>query len=164
MNKKLLSFLFLICIFLFCTVLNCQAFISDKSDLQNSVDKLNQLANFDCISLINKNELIGYRLNSFEMLTSEYQRNVIAARDNIVQGLNKIDIIENSTDFSDSEKEMQVRQIYNNADYILSDLNSKTINYIMSLSNSMPTITYQRYQKKFQEYYNNLNLTNNELK
>ncbi len=163
MIKKLVAVLSFIIMFLVCTTINAQAFTTDKYDIQETVNKLNELVNFDCISLINRNELIGYRLSNFEMYTGEYKRNIIAARDNIIQGLNKVDLIENSTDFSDSEKEMQLRQIYNNTDYAISDVNSKTISYLMSLSKCMPTLTYQRFLHKFQDYYNDLNITDSKL-
>ncbi len=163
MKNKFLVFLSVILIFVFGISLNAKAVVTNKYDMQNSVEKLNQLADFDFISLINKSELIGYRLNNFEMLSGEYKRTVIATKDNIVQNINKIDIIENSTDFSDSEKEMQSKQIYNSTDFLLADLNTKTITYLMSLARFMPSITYQRYMKKFQDYYNELNITDNDL-
>ena len=149
--------------FLICSALNVNAAITSKYDLQNTVNKLDNLANFDCLSLINRNELIGNRLNGFIMRTSEYQRMVITTKDSIIEGLSRIDFIENSGDYSDSEKAMQLREVYNNANYALSDLNSKTINYIMSMANYMPSLTYQKYIVKFQNYYNSLNLTDNDL-
>ena len=159
MKRKLVVILSFVFMFFLFASLNVQALITNKYDLQNSADKLEQLCSYDYLSFVNKSELVGYRLSNFEMITSEYQRNIVSARDSIIKDLNRIDIVENSSDFSDSEKQMQLRQIYNNSDYILSDVNSKTISYLISLSKCLPTITYQKYKTKFQDFYNELNIS-----
>lgn len=163
MKKKLLSVLSFILMFLFASLLSAQAIVTSQNDMKVTVDKLNNLARTDFISFVNKNELVGYRLNSYQMATESYRRNVYDAIERFNTGIDKIDLVNNSTDFSDTEKEMQINQILHEGDMTISDLNSKTISYLISLKGFMPSVTYQRYLKKFQTYYNSLNLINNKL-
>ena len=102
MKRKIFNIIFCVFMFIFGSYMSAMAVVSSQYDIQQAVNKLNELSSYNCISLINKNELIGYKLDNFNMLTDEYQKSVIAARDSIVQGLNKIELIQNSTDFSDS--------------------------------------------------------------
>ena len=81
----------------------------------------------------------------------EYQRSAQFHADNLNSLSGKIDVVKNSIDFSDTEKEMQAKQIFQEADAALSDLNSTTI-------------TYQRYVKRFLNYYNDLHLTDVDLR
>ena len=67
--------------------------------------------------------------------------------------------VNNSTDYSNTEKTMQTSKLYQDANTALNDLDIKTMNYLIEIRNYMPTMTYQRYLKKFQEYYNDLGLS-----
>ncbi len=162
--KKILSLLFTLSLLFFSTVTVANAKIDSQRDLKIAADKVNKLADYNLGSLVYKSELIGYRLENFNMRSMEYQRSAQFHADNLNSLSRKIDVVRNSIDFSDTEKEMQAKQIFQEADAALSDLNSKTISYLIGLRDLMPTITYQRYVKRFLDYYNDLNLTDVDLR
>ena len=147
----------------FSSISSAQAIIYSEYDIEVAIEKMNQLASENLLDFVNKNELIGYRYDNVNMSTIQYQTNVKAAADALVNMRNRIDIVRNSADFSDSEKNMQISQIYQQADASLSDISSKTVWYLIELRRSMPTITYQRYVTKFQDYYNDLNINNSPI-
>lgn len=128
-------------------------------EVEDSIYKLEKLAQDDFFSMINKSELIGVRYDSFNMQTMQYQTEVANIAGIFKEKLNKIEIIQNSTDYSDTEKEMQLNNIYQEINSLLNSIDTKTINYINNLGTFMPTITYQRYCRDFTEYYNNLEIT-----
>ena len=158
--KKILSLLSILCIVFFSAISSVEAVVYSEYDIDVAIQKMNELASQDLLSFVNRNELIGFRLENVNMATMQYQTTVKATADSLVNMRNRIDIVKNSADFSDSEKNMQINQIYQEADASISNTTSKTVMYLIELRNSMPTITYQRYVKKFQEYYNQLNLGN----
>ncbi len=160
MKNKFFAILSFVLILLFSTVCDAQAFTSSKSDIELSIQKLDQLAKFDYTSLLHKNELIGYRLDNYNLDTNQYRRDVESARDNLINNLNKIDIINTSVDFSDTEKQIQLNQVYQNVDTTLSNINSRTLMYLTNTKRYMPTITAQQYISKFQKYYDSLNISN----
>lgn len=157
--KKFLSLLSVICMLFFLTVCDAQALIRSEGDLNYAASKLYEISEYDFLGLINKNELIGYRLDGFNMSTMQYQSYAKSTADGFLNIIGRLETINNSSDFSDSEKEMQINQLYQEAETSLSDVNSKTIWYLIDLRRTMPTITYQQYLKKFQDYYNSLALT-----
>ncbi|MBQ4078657.1 hypothetical protein IJD15_05700 [bacterium] len=158
--KKILSLFSVLCILFFSAISSAEAVIYSEYDIDVAIQKMNELASQDLLGFINRNELVGYRLDNVNMATMQYQMNVKATADALVNMRNRVDIIRNSADFSDSEKNMQLNQVYQEADASISNTTSKTVMYLNELRRSMPTITYQRYVKKFQEYYNQLNLGN----
>ena len=158
--KKILNLLSILCIVFFSAISSVEAVVYSEYDIDVAIQKMNELASRDLLSFVNRNELIGFRLENVNMATMQYQTTVKATADSLVNMRNRIDIVKNSADFSDSEKNMQINQIYQEADASISNTTSKTVMYLIELRNSMPTITYQRYVKKFQEYYNQLNLGN----
>lgn len=162
--KKILGLLFTLILLFFSTAIDANAQIKSKNDLQNVAKKVCDLSDYNLISLVYKNELIGYRLENFNMRSMEYQRIAQFHADNLKSLKARYDVVQNSIDFSDTEKEMQSKQIFQEADASLSDLNSKTISYLIGLRDLMPTITYQRYVKRFLNYYNDLNLTDVDLR
>ena len=93
------------------------------------------------------------------MQTMQYQTDIANTAGIFKEKLNKIEIIQNSTDYSDTEKQMQLNNIYQEINSLLNSVDTKTINYINNLGTFMPSITYQRYYKSFIEYYNELGIT-----
>ncbi len=162
MKSKVLKVLFLLFAFLSCH-LTASAVISSESDMMRKINQLKTISQYDYISLVNKNELIGYRLDSFNMASSQYKNSTKLVIDNFNSILFQIDTVRNSSDFSDSDKQIQINKLYQDADSALYNLDSQTINYLFSLRDFMPPITYQRYVKKFQSFYNEFQLTNNEI-
>ncbi len=162
--KKLLGILSIVCLLFFCAISDASAAITNKYQIRMVADKVKGLSQYDVLSFINKNELIGYRLDTFSLQTMEYQRTAQYHAQNMYSIITQIEVIENSVDLSDTDKELKSRQLCQNVDAALSDLNSKTISYLVGLRDMMPTITYQRYLKRFLDYYNALDLTEIDLK
>ncbi len=162
--RKLLGILSIVCVLFFSVITDANAAMTDKYQVRAAADKVSGLAQYDVLSFVNRNELIGYMLDSFNLRAMEYQRIAQYHAENMYGIATKIEVIENSADFSDTDKELQCRQLCQNADAALSDLNSKTISYLIGLRDMMPTITYQRYVKRFLDYYNDLDLTEVDLK
>lgn len=162
--KKLLGLLTLVCLLFFSAITDANAAINNKYELRAAADKVSEIARYDVLSFVNKNELIGYMLDNFNLRAMDYQRIAQYHAENMYGYITQIEIIENSVDFSDTEKEMKCRQFYQYADTSLADLNSKTISYLVGLRDMMPTITYQRYVKRFLDYYNDLNLTETDIR
>lgn len=162
MKNKFLGVISLVCLLVFAAVNAANAFIFSQDDVYSAIEKMRDLSHKDMVSMINKSELIGYRYDNFRMVTMQYQRNVAAAADSLQNIANRISLVENSSDYSNTEKDMQAQQLYQEADATISKIHTDTVNYLMSL-NQMPSITYQRFLKKFQEYYNSLNLVESQI-
>ena len=161
--KKLLSNIILtIALFMF-IALNSFAAITSSIEIDEKIDQLNKIVDLNIYSFINKTDLIGERALDFEVNTTQYKKDTILAIESLKDLLNQIDLIKSSNDISSEEKNIQISRLYQEADKILYNIDSKTIQYIYMLHHSMPTITYQRFSKKFREFYNNLSLTNNKL-
>lgn len=156
--KKILKNLFfcLIALLVFVTVSNAD--ISSNADIYRNTAKLKELCDIDIATFVNKSELIGMRADSFNMQTEQYKKFIYNAQIQLQNKIQRLQVIENSIDYSDSEKNMQKSQVYQDVSVILSDLNTYTYNYINQLEYIMPTITYQRFSKKFLEYYKSLEL------
>lgn len=163
MKKKLLLIFTLILTAIFGCCLQSKAYIGSEQDIQNKIVQVRELSQFNFLSLINKNELVGYRLDDFRMSSQFYANSIVVVADNLNNILNQIELIKNSSDLTDTEKNMRIRQLYQDADAALYDVDTKTINYLIDIRRPMPTITYDKYIKKFQQYYNGLNLTNSSL-
>ncbi|HIS88195.1 TPA: hypothetical protein IAA87_02050, partial [Candidatus Avigastranaerophilus faecigallinarum] len=72
MKNKFLKIFFLI-FSLFAFVLNASAIVSSEADINRKIVQLKKLSQYDYNSIVNKNELIGYRLNNFNMATAQYK-------------------------------------------------------------------------------------------
>ncbi len=162
MKNKFLKIFFLI-FSLFAFVLNASAIVSSEADINRKIVQLKKLSQYDYNSIVNKNELIGYRLNNFNMATAQYKNSANLVVDNFNNIIFQINTIKNSSDFSDSDKAIQINKLYQDADAALYNFDSQTLNYLFSLRSIMPSISYQRYTKKFQEFYNGIGLTDNKL-
>ena len=162
MRNKFLGLIALVCLVFFSVVNVANALIYSQQDVYYSISKLRKLATEDMISMINKTEIIGYRYDNFKIVTMQYQRNVAAAADNLQNIASRIELIENSTDYSDTEKDMQVQKLYQEADATISKVHTVTIDYVIGL-NQLPSITYQKFVKKFQAFYNDLGLTDSDI-
>lgn len=160
MKSKFIKFLLLAALF-FTSLLPANALILNDYDLNQGIAKLQRLFDHDYMTMINKSELIGYRLGNYNMLTSQYKNNAFLAIEECKKNLKQIQLVRNSSEYSDTEKQMQINILYQDCDRILYDIDNKTSTYLYSCRQNMPTITYQRYVKRFLEYYNSLHLTNN---
>ncbi len=163
MFNKIFTFLLAV-VFSLCTfALTANAQISSINDMIYKKNQLQQIYNTDFLSFINKNEMIGYRLNSFNMDTQFYKNNVKGVIEKIDNSVRQIQLIQNSADISDTEKSMQIGQIYQDIDISLYDLDAKTITFISNCRHSMPTITFQRFSKKFENFYNSFRISTTQV-
>ena len=163
MKKMFLKIMLILalCITFICNSAN--ALVRSESDIQYKIKQIQTLCDQDYFNFINKSELIGYRLSNFEMYTQQYKNSANATIQKLNSILMQISLVRNSADFSDSEKTMQINKLYQDAETILIDLNNTTVNYIFSIRLGMPSISYQRYTKKFIDYYNSFHFTDAQL-
>ncbi len=161
--KKILASLALTAALIVTFAANAFAAVKSVSDINSKMDSLNQLGSYDFHRFINKSDLIGERLQNYNMLTAQYQNNAIVAEETMRGIINQINVLSGSSDISDMEKTMQITKLLQEADTALYDIDSKTIQYLYSVRPLMPTLTYQKYSKKFKEYYNELKLTNSKI-
>lgn len=139
------------------------ATINSVSDINSKIRKLNKIVNYDYINMITKSELIGDRLQEFNMSTSQYKNEVKLVSKSLKNITNQIKLIEDVKDIPDSEKLIQTSKLYQDAETLLYTVDSKTTQYIFSVRSFMPTITYQRYSKKFLNFYNSLDISDSNL-
>lgn len=159
MKKILTKILFVItlCFIFICNSAN--ALIMSESDIQMKINQIYRLENQDFSDFYNKSDLIGYRLNSFNMYVTQYKNAANYAAVRLKNVIDQINMVRNSADFSDQDKSAQISRLYQDANTILVDLNNTTINHLYSAKTVMPTLTGQKYRKKFLEFYNSLHLT-----
>lgn len=163
MKKKFLGILSLIFMLMFSAVLDASAVIRNENDINVSVRKLRELSSKDMMQMVHKSELVGFRYDAFVMATTKYQRSAGTAASNLQKISNSIELVKNSTDFSDTEKDMQINKLLQEADSEISKVQTDSMSYLTDLQEQIPTITYQQFVKKFLEYYNGLNLAGSRI-
>lgn len=163
MKRKFFSCLFAIVLALFTFSQNVNAQINSEADIYQKIGQLNILIQQDFVEFVNKSDLVGYRLESFKMSSSNYKNVARMTVEKLGKMLEQINSINQSSEFSDSDKAMQIAKIYQDATTDLYNMDTQTINYMISLNQFMPTITYSRFVKKYQDFYNDLDITNTDL-
>ena len=163
MKRKLFSCLFALILALFTFVPNVQASVRSEADIYQKINQLNTIIDKDFIEFINKSDLVGYRLDAFRMASSNYKNVARMTVDKLKKMLEQINNLNMSSEFSESDKAMQISRIYQEATTDLYNLDSQTVNFMIGLNQVMPTITYSRFVKKYQAFYNDLNITNTDL-
>ena len=162
--KKLLGIITFTFLAIFSLTINSAfALVFNQDDALETIDKLDTIASTDLFSMVNKSELIGIRYENYKMLTNQYQSEVLGTANLLRDKLNKINIILNSADYSDTEKQMQSNALYQEINLALNTIDTRTMNYIFALRDYMPTITYQRYNKKFSDFYNSFGITDTKV-
>ena len=163
MKTKLAKILILVAIFITSLFIPANAIVTSEYDIQRRIQQVQQLATFDYNQFVNKADLIGYRRNNFSMLISQYTTTASMTAEQLRTIVTQIQMTKKSSDFSDSDKMINVNNSYLDADKILYNLDNQTINFLYSCKNTMPTVTYQKFVKRFLDYYNSLQITNNSL-
>ena len=160
MIKKIICILFFLIL-----ILPLSAFGLVRSDEEAAVkiNQLESLVNYDFFDLFNKSELIGMNLTNYNISTSQYKQSAMSTIELIRSSISQVQMVRNSIDLTDEDKLLQINKLYQDIDAALYSLDSQTLNYMYSLRMIMPTITYQRFVKSFQTYYNSLDLTNNKM-
>ena len=164
MKIKLFGFIFALFLAMFSFVQSASALIYSEADIYQKMDKLKVIMNTDYISFINKADLVGYRLSSFDMQTMNYKNQARMNIENLNNILSQIKDIRYSMELSETDKNMQISKLHQQAANLLFGMDNMTMNYLLSLNTIMPTITYDRFVNRFQEFYNELNLTNADVK
>ncbi len=160
MLKRIFCF---ICFIILAFPLAAQAIIENDSDAVEKMDKIQSLVDYDFFKLFNKTELIGTSLTTYNVSTSQYKQAALSTIEVIRSSLSQTEMVRSAVDLTDEDKSLQINKVYQDIDAALYALDSQTLNYIYALRTIMPTITYPRFVKKFEAYYNSLQLTNNQI-
>ena len=163
MKRKFFSCLFSLILALFTFAPNVNATIRSEYEIHDKIGQLNVIIQKDFLEFVNKSDLVGYRLDAFRMSSSNYKNVARMIVDKLNKMLEQINNINMSSEFSDSDKAMQISRIYQEATTDLYNMDSQTVNFMIGLNQVMPTITYSRFVKKYQTFYNDLNITNTDL-
>lgn len=137
--------------------------INSEYDAKAKLTKINQLIDKNFADFVNKSDMIGEKAINFQMATIQYKQTTKVSAEAIKSQINEIQIIKNSADYSDSDKDSMIKKLYIDIETNVYNIDSQSLNYLISLRRVMPSITYQKYVKNFKEYYNSLGLTGNAL-
>ena len=159
MINKLFSVLFLAIFLVISAFAPALAQIQSESEIYYKQNQLQTILDTDFMSFVHKNELIGYRLDSYNIDVQYYKNVVYGVVEKFKNSITQIQIIRTSQDLSDTDKEIQISKIYQDLDVTLYDLDSKTITFVSNCKRNMPTITFQRFAKSFENFYNAFQLT-----
>ena len=163
MKNKFLSLVFVIILGLFTIIMPAMAQIQSEFDITNKRNQIQTILDTDFMSFVNKNELIGYKLNAYNMESQYYKNYLYTVLEKFNNQLNQINIIRSSQDLSDTDKTMKINEIFQDIDVTLYDVDAKTITYLSNCKRSMPSITYQKFTKTFEKFYNAFQLTNTQV-
>ena len=139
------------------------AVITSQSEITYKKNQLRALYSKDLMSFVNKSDLIGYRLSNFTMHNAQYKNEINTLIERLDNVSNQIQVIQNTTEISDSDKQLQITQMYQEANAIVADTNNRTMSYMYAIKDTMPSITYQKYIRTFTKYYNSLNIVDDEI-
>ncbi len=160
MKNKFLGLVLAVFFSLFAFVQSAFAIIYSDADMIQKINQLNVISNTNFISFINKADMVGYRLSSFEMTSSNYKNYIRMTTEQLNNLLVQIQEVRRTTELSETDKNMQISKMYQDATSLLFNVDNQTMNFLISVEQIMPTITYSRFVKNYQEFYNGLNLTN----
>lgn len=163
MKNKILSLVFIIVLGLFTLVMPAMAQIKSEFDITNKRNQIQTILNTEFMSFVNKNELIGYKLDAYNMESQYYKNYLYTVIEKLNNQLTQINIIRTSQDLSDTDKTMKLNDIFQDVDVTLYDVDAKTITYLSNCKRSMPSITYQKFTKTFEKFYNAFQLTNTQV-
>lgn len=155
MIKKFLLIPLFLLMLMFSFVSSAEAYIQNEVDLANKIRSLQTLRDADTITMINKAELIGYRLEDFNSARMGYNSAISYAIDQLYQIQN--DLAKNElSGLDENAKLMQKLALFQRADTVISNLNTQTNMYMETIRYPMPILTYEKYRKKFWNFYNSL--------
>lgn len=160
MLKKLFCF---ICLLVFALPLAANAAVRSEGDAITKMNKVQTIVDYDFYSFFNKSELIGNNLTNYNISTSQYKQAARSTKELINSSLSQAKMLRDSIDLTTEDRDLKMRKIYQDIDAALYSLDSQTLSYIFAMRNIMPTITYQRFVKRFEAFYNSLGLTENQM-
>ena len=155
MKKTLKSFL-LVAFFIFFLGMNANATVTTIDELSVEIDKVQQLADTDFGSFYNRSEMIGRTLSNFNFAASDYRLFNKRVLDNLTKINEMLQKLEESDEYSDSEKERLQSELYQKANDGLNGISGETSNFVNKIGGFMPSITYMRFRQDFIDYYNGL--------
>ncbi len=160
MLKKIFCF---ICLLVFALPLTANAAVRSEGDAITKMNKVQTIVDYDFYSFFNKSELIGNNLTNYNISTSQYKQAARSTKELINSSLSQAKMLRDSIDLTTEDRDLKMRKIYQDIDAALYSLDSQTLSYIFAMRNIMPTITYQRFVKRFEAFYNSLGLTENQM-
>ena len=160
MLKKLFCF---ICLLVFALPLAANATVKSESEAITKMNQVQTIIDYDFYSFFNKSELIGNNLTNYNISTSQYKQAARSTKEMIRSSLSQAKMIRDSIDLTPEDRVLKMGKIYQDIDAALYSLDSQTLSYIFAMRNIMPTITYQRFVKRFEAFYNSLGLTENQM-
>ena len=160
MLKKIFCF---ICLLVFALPLTENAAVRSEGDAITKMNKVQTIVDYDFYSFFNKSELIGNNLTNYNISTSQYKQAARSTKELINSSLSQAKMLRDSIDLTTEDRDLKMRKIYQDIDAALYSLDSQTLSYIFAMRNIMPTITYQRFVKRFEAFYNSLGLTENQM-
>lgn len=160
MLKRIFCF---ICLLVFALPLAANAAVRSEGDAITKMNKVQTIVDYDFYSFFNKSELIGNNLTNYNISTSQYKQAARSTKELINSSLSQAKMLRDSIDLTTEDRDLKMRKIYQDIDAALYSLDSQTLSYIFAMRNIMPTITYQRFVKRFEAFYNSLGLTENQM-
>lgn len=159
MKIKIFTLIFSLLLSFFSFALCANAKIQSEGDIQYRKNQIQSLANTDFMNFVNKHEIVGYRLENYRFDVQFYQNFLYSVIEQMDNYLTQISVIKNNEVLSANDKELQIINVYQNVDVTLFDLDSKTINFLTAGKRYMPSITYRRFVRNFEDFYNNYQFT-----
>ena len=157
--KKIFFNIIILSVFLFISSTSVLALINSENDIDYKILQLSKIADCNVYQFINKSELIGNRADKFENITKLYQNEILSILERLKNISQQIETYSNNDKMSEEEKENAKNSLYHDAETLLYEVDTRTLNYLFSLRNGMPSVSYQRYSKKFKDFYDNLNIS-----
>lgn len=138
--------------------LKADAFIQNENDIQITIQKLESLKETNIYSFVNKGEIIGNRLADFTMIYDTYISFLNSSISQLTEIRNEINKFSTMSDINEQERQAQIAKLYQSANTIVQNIYLQTNSFIYDVSKPMPTITYDRFKKKFITYYSSLGI------
>lgn len=158
MNIKLLLVPIIAVMLFFGFSLKAEAYIQNVNDIQMTIQKLDDLRSTNISSFINRGEIIGNRLDDFNMIYNTYISYISAAIAQLDELKNDIYKFENMQGIEEQERFAQISKLYQTANTVVQNVHLQTNSFVYNASKPMPTITYDRFKKKFLSYYASLGI------
>ena len=155
--KQFLVSVFAILLF-FGVSLKADAYIANMQDLDYSIQKLQMLRTSNMSEYVKRGEIIGNRLNDFEMIHRTYISSIDSAISRLQKIKEDINNIETMSGISEKDKYAQIEDAFKDANIVIDEVNMRTNDFVVNSSRPMPTITYERFKKKFWAFYYSLGL------
>ena len=161
--KKFFKSLLVIALFMFCINTNVYAAVSSTEEISYEVNKIMELNDIDFSQFYNSSEVVGMNRSSFNIVVSEYKLKNKTIVDSLQSIISMIDKIQQSDEFTDSEKDSKTNELMQKANEELNKMGSNAMSFVSSVGYYLPTITYGKFKKAFAECYNSLYINEIEI-